>query len=168
MLAIAETLITFHGWARWLAIAAASWMLALASVQLVRRRRAGALERRSLTVLTGVLHGQVGLGVIIALLLTGAGAPPFEGRSATLFGHALGGVLMAACATLAIILSRRAATPRVKGLWLTVCVGLAWVLLGKWVISVPILVVAVIVALTIRRRAVAPDVEIEPTRNAAG
>ncbi len=153
MLAIAEFLITLHGLVRWLAIVAASWMLALALVMVVRRRGAGVLERRSLSALTGALHGQVGLGVIIALLLTSAGAPPFEGRNATLIGHALGGVLMAACAILAIVLSRRAATPRVQGLWLAVCVGLAWLLLGKWVVSIPALAIALIVVVVLQRSA---------------
>lgn len=168
MLAFAETLTMLHGLVRWLAIAAASWMLALALVMLVRRRGLGALERRSLTALTGSLHGQVGLGVIIALLLNGSGAPPFEGRVATLVGHALGGVLMAACATLATVMTRRAASHRAQGLWLAVCTGLGWLLLGKWAVSIPLLIVSVIVVLLVTRLAHRPTpspVATDPVQN---
>ncbi len=153
MLSVAETLTPLHGLVRWAAVAAASWMLALAIVALLRRRGPSSLARRSLAVMTGVLHAQVGLGVLIAALLFTAGSPPFDGRSGTLFGHALGGVLMAASATLAIVLSRRGKTPLAQSAWMTVFVGLAWLLLGKWTISAPLAAAALIVAFVLERQA---------------
>lgn len=152
MLSVAETLTSIHGLVRWASVAAASWMLALTIVSLIRRRALGSLDRRSLAVLTGVLHAQVGLGAIIAAILFAAGAPPFEGRGGTLFGHALGGVLMAAAAALAIVVSRRGRTPLAQSAWTAGLVGLTWLLLGKWAISVPLTGAGLLIALWLERR----------------
>lgn len=151
MLNVAESLTLLHGLIRWLALAAGSWMLALALAMLWRRQGPGLLERRSLTVFTGALHAQVGLGVIIALLMNGVGAPPFEGRTATLLGHALGGVLMAICGTLAIVTGRRARTARSQAAWVAVFSGLAWLLIGKWVYAIPLLLAALGVVFLLKR-----------------
>jgi hypothetical protein len=151
MLNLAESLTLLHGLMRWLALASGGWMLALALAMLWRRQGLGLLELRSLTVFTGALHAQVGLGVIIALLMNGAGAPPFEGRTATLMGHALGGVLMAVCATLATVLGRRARTALSQAAWVAVFSGLAWLLIGKWLYSIPLVLAALVIVVLLKR-----------------
>mgnify|MGYP007071075084 CR=1 FL=1 len=151
MVTFAQTLTGLHGLVRWAAVVAASWMLALAIVALVRRRGPRPLDRRSLTMMTGVLHAQVGLGVLIAATLFAAGAPPFEGRSGTLIGHSLGGVLMASAATLAIVVGRRGKTPFAQSAWMAAFVALAWLLLGKWTISIPLVGVGLIAAFVLDR-----------------
>ena len=152
MLSVAATLTSLHGLVRWVAIASASWMLALAIVALVRRRGQSPLDRRSLAAMTGILHAQVGLGGLVAAILFAASSPPFAGRNGTLVGHALGGLLMAICATLAIVVGRRGRTPLRQSVWTMVFVGLAWLLLGKWTISVPLAAAALIVAFVLDRR----------------
>ena len=56
MLSVAATLTSLHGLVRWVAIASASWMLALAIVALVRRRGQSPLDRRSLAAMTGMIE----------------------------------------------------------------------------------------------------------------
>ena len=164
MLSVAATLTSLHGLVRWVAIASASWMLALAIVALVRRRGQSSLDRRSLAAMTGILHAQVGLGGLVAAILFAASSPPFAGRNGTLVGHALGGLLMAICATLAIVVGRRGRTPLRQSVWTMVFVGLAWLLLGKWTISVPLAAAALIVAFVLDRRR-APLTAPDPTQS---
>ena len=152
MLTMATGLTTVHGLVRWATILVASWVLALRLFKLIRGRGLSDVERPSLATLTGVAHVQVVLGVVIALLAWAGGAPPFEGRTGTLIGHALGGVLMAATATLATAMSQRSPQTRTRAVWITLFVAATWLLLGKFAFSAPLVAVALMGALLLERR----------------
>lgn len=152
MLIIATGLTTVHGLVRWAAILVASWVLALRLFRLIRGRGLPRVERPSLVTLTSVVHIQVVLGVGIAILAWAGGTPPFEGRTGTLIGHALGGVLMAATATLATAMSQRSPQGRIRAAWTTLFVAATWLLLGKFALSAPLVAVVLIGALLVERR----------------
>ncbi len=152
MLIVATVLTTIHGLVRWAAILVASWALGLRLFTLFRGRGLPQVERPSLVTLTGVIHAQVVLGGVIAVLAWAGGAPPFAGSTSTLIGHALGGVLMAAAATLAVATSQRLPQARMRAAWTTLFDAATWLLLGKFALSAPLVAAAVIVAVLVERR----------------
>jgi hypothetical protein len=144
-------LLSLHGLNRWLAIVAGSWALGLLLPRLLGAKALGPLERRSLTVFVATVHAQLGLGLLLWLVLALGNTPPFEGRGATLFGHALGGVLAAVFVTAAVMLVKRS-TGRAWIGWLTALfIGLALLVLGQTVIAAGLVVMAIVVGIVLRR-----------------
>ncbi|MBL8097372.1 MAG: hypothetical protein JNL73_24545 [Anaerolineales bacterium] len=143
--------ITLHGLARWGAVLAGSWALAVLVPALWGRARFTDLERRALTLYTATVHGLAGLGVLIIALSYATGAPPFEGRTGTLIGHSLGGVLAALCVTGAVIAARRARTERGRALAALAAVAPAWLLVGQLAVAAALVVVGLLVGWVLRR-----------------
>lgn len=145
-----------HGLNRWLALGMGAWAVGLLVSGVRGRVGFGPLERRSLAAFTGALHLQAVLGLLIWAVMAGVGQAPFEGRAGTQWGHMGGGLVAAALAALAIVLSRRAASDLARFRWAAGLSGLALLLLGRFTLSLPLTALAVLAGWWIHRRRVAP------------
>ncbi len=133
-----DLLTTLHLLNRWLVVTTGALGLGITVAALAGARPFRRAGRRSLWAFLATLVAQAVLGVLIAATAP-SDSEPFDGSTATLVWHALGGLFALAFTATALIRSRRRSSE-----WAAARAAVMWVSLG--VISVGDVVVGIVVA----------------------
>lgn len=139
MITLHSILIFLHGLNRWLALLSGVWALGQVLPGLTGKRVFGLLERRSIGLFGGLLYLQMILGLLLVAEMSLQHSPIFAGRTATQWGHMLGGFLAVAAGTLALLSARKTGGQRAKYLFTGLWSALALLLLGRLQIMLALL-----------------------------